>query len=169
MIRTAGPGDAAAVAAVYRPWVEGTAASFELVAPGPDEVADRMAAARAWLVAEEHGAVVGYACATAFNPRAAYAASVSTSVYLADAARGRGTGTALYRALLVLLPRLEVHRAFAGVTLPNPASRALHLRLGFTPVGVFPEAGHKLGRWRDVEWFSHTLAPRGPAPGTMGA
>jgi phosphinothricin acetyltransferase len=157
VIRTAGPADAAAVAAVYRPWVLGSAASFELEAPDADEVAGRIAGARAWLVAELDDAVVGYACATTFNPRAAYAASVSTSVYLAAAAQGRGLGTALYRALLVLLPQLDVHRAFAGVVLPNPASRALHLGLGFAPVGVFPEAGHKLGRWRDVEWFTHDL------------
>lgn len=161
MIRTASPADAAAVAAVYRPWVQETAVSFEAVAPDAEEVATRMAEARAWLVADVDDAVVGYACAGVFNARAAYAASVSTSIYLDRRATGRGLGTDLYRALLVLLPPLGVHRAFAGVALPNPASRALHLRPGFQPVGVFEEAGHKRGRWHDVEWFAHTLTGLG--------
>lgn len=159
MIRPATEADAAGCAAVYRPWVEETAVSFEAVAPDAAELARRIAAARAWLVAEEGGAVVGYAYAGVFNARAAYDASVSTSVYLAAAARGRGLGAALYAELLAALPGLGVHRAFAGVALPNPASRALHLRRGFRSVGVFDEAGHKLGRWHDVEWFAHDLRP----------
>ncbi|GAB2932464.1 GNAT family N-acetyltransferase [Rhodococcus aerolatus] len=160
-IRPATRADAPGCAAVYRPWVEGTAVSFEAVAPDAAEVARRIDAARAWLVAEEAGTVLGYAYAGVFNARAAYDASVSTSVYLAPDARGRGLGGALYRTLLGGLPALGVHRAFAGVALPNPASEALHARVGFTPVGVFTEAGHKLGRWHDVAWFAHDLVGLG--------
>ena len=46
-----------------------------------------------------------------------------------------------------------LHRAFAGVTLPNPASVALHRKLGFREVGIFDSAGRKFERWWSVQWF----------------
>ena len=45
----------------------------------------------------------------------------------------------------------------AGITLPNPASLALHRRFGFREVGVFTENGRKLGRYRDVAWLERPL------------
>jgi phosphinothricin acetyltransferase len=75
------------------------------------------------------------------------------SIYLAPGATGRGLGTALYGALLPRLDREDVHRALAGVTLPNPASLALHERFGFHRVAHFSENGRKLGRYWDVVWL----------------
>ena len=58
--------------------------------------------------------------------------------------------------------------AFAGIALPNPGSEALHASMGFTSIGIFPRAGHKLGEWHDVGWWHRPLAssdpPREPAP-----
>ncbi|HET7901771.1 MAG TPA: GNAT family N-acetyltransferase, partial [Candidatus Nanopelagicales bacterium] len=154
MIRPARPEDCAAMAAVYAPYVEGTWISFEEVAPDAAELARRMAAQPLlpWLLAEEDGAVVGYAYASHHRARPAYRWSVDVSVYLAAAAVGRGLGTGLYGALLPLLRDLGYVSAYAGVAEPNPASTALHARLGFTPVGTFRDVGFKLGGWRDVTW-----------------
>ena len=159
LVRAADTVDAAGIAAVYRPYVTGSVASFETVPPDATEVARRMRTAPRlpWIAAERDGAVVGYAYAAPHNVRAAYRWSVSCSVYLAADERGAGTGRALYRRLLAELPRLGYVTAFAGIALPNDASVGLHAGLGFTPVGVYRAAGFKAGRWHDVGWWQLPL------------
>lgn len=161
LVRPARPGDAASLAAVYAPYVTDGVASFELQPPSPDEVRARLLARPRlpWLVAERDGGVVGFACASPHHRRAAYRWSVDTTVYLTATERGRGTGRALYEALLPLLRGLGLTTAHAGITLPNRASVGLHEALGFTPVGVYPDVGHKHGRWHDVGWWRLALAP----------
>ncbi|HWC24311.1 MAG TPA: GNAT family N-acetyltransferase [Flexivirga sp.] len=109
------------------------------------------------LVAEDDGQVLGYATSSPFRPKAAYATSVETTVYLAPEHTGRGLGSRLYLALLETLRTEDVHLAVAGVTQPNEASARLHLRCGFRQVGVFEEVGHKFGEFRDVAWFQQRL------------
>ena len=114
------------------------------------------------MVAERDGVVVGYAHASLHRARPAYRWSVEVSVYLAPAERGRGTGRALYQVLLGQVRDLGYVTAFAGVTLPNPASVALHERLGFRPVGIFEAVGFKHGRWHDVGWWRLPLVDPPP-------
>lgn len=109
------------------------------------------------LVAEESGTVVGYAYSTTYRPRPAYSRTRETSVYLAETARGRGIGRALYDDLLERLAADEVHTVVALVALPNPASEALHLAAGFRHLGTMTEVGYKLGRWIDTAWFERHL------------
>jgi phosphinothricin acetyltransferase len=92
-----------------------------------------------------------------FRYKPAYSTSVETSIYLAQADLGRGIGVPLYSALLEALRSEDLHRAYAGVTLPNPASIALHERLGFHRIGVFQEVGRKFGRYWDVMWLERDL------------
>ncbi|MFF2191885.1 GNAT family N-acetyltransferase [Streptomyces sp. NPDC058157] len=113
------------------------------------------------LVAEEGGKLLGYATSSAFRPKAAYATSVETSVYLAPEHVGRGVGSLLYTALFEVLEREDVHLALAGMTLPNEASRRLHERFGFRPVGRFEGVGRKFGVFWDVAWFQKTLGEEG--------
>jgi phosphinothricin acetyltransferase len=105
------------------------------------------------LVAVADGAVIGYACSSQWRPRAAYDTSVETSVYLAPDAVGRGAGTRLYAELFKSLEVEDIHRAYAGISLPNPASVALHERFGFKRVAHFTEQGRKFGRYWDVAWY----------------
>jgi L-amino acid N-acyltransferase YncA len=77
----------------------------------------------------------------------------------------RGVGRALYEALFIDLADRGFCNAFAGVTLPNEASVALHTRMGFTPIGVFRAIGWKFGRWHDVAWFQRRLRDLPPAEG----
>jgi L-amino acid N-acyltransferase YncA len=167
-IRDADPQcDAAACAAIYAPHVEESPTSFEERAPGVGEMAariERLAASHAWLVAEQAGEVVGYAYACAHRERPAYRWAVDVSVYVAGEARGRGIGAALYRALFERLRERGFRVAFAGVTLPNPASVALHERLGFTAIGVAQGIGWKHGAWRDVGWYQLRLSPEAEDP-----
>jgi phosphinothricin acetyltransferase len=165
-LRDACVGDAGAVQAIYAPAVASTPISFETDVPSVEEMAERITTTTArfpWLVAELDGEVVGYAYAAAFNDRAAYRWSVSTSVYVADTAQRRGVGRVLYDALL---PRVRMQgfvNAYAGIALPNEASVALHEGFGFRQVAKFPAAGFKLGAWHDVGWWWLALVEPPPA------
>ncbi len=109
------------------------------------------------LVARDPTGAIGYASSVPYRPRAAYDPSVETSVYMAPDRGGRGVGSALYRALIEVLESEDVHRAYAGIAMPNPASVRLHERCGFRRVGSFSEQGRKLGRYWDVDWFERSF------------
>lgn len=170
-VRAATPDDAGAIAAIYAPYVLESAASFEEVAPGADEIARRMLAAPRlpWLLATRRGEAVGYAYASPHRGRPGYRWAVECSVYLAAAERGHGTGRLLYGPLLTELAALGYVTAFAGVTLPNDASVRFHEALGFEHVGVFRDIGFKFGAWRDTGWWRLALRvppqqPQTPRP-----
>jgi phosphinothricin acetyltransferase len=168
MVRHADPErDAAAIAAIYRPSVDGGVASFEAEPPDAAEMARRIAEGAKeypWLVAERDGAVAGYAYGARHRARAAYRWTVEVTVYVDGSRRRSGVGRELYGALLPLLARQRLHLAVAGITLPNDASVALHEAVGFEPVGVYREIGHKYGRWHDVGWWQARLRASGEEP-----
>ena len=118
------------------------------------------------VVAVSEGRVIGYASSSRFRPKAAYETSVETSVYLAPESVGRGAGTRLYASLFKQLEGEDVHRAYAGIALPNPASIALHERFGFKRVAHFTEQGRKFGRYWDVAWFEKPLGGEPTEPVT---
>lgn len=157
MIRPATADDAAAIAALYNPYVRDTVITFEYDEVSVDVMASRITdvldKGLPYLVAEEDGAPVGFAYASPYRPRAAYLHTVETTIYLGPEARGRGTGRALYAALLDALRDSHAHSAVSLVALPNDASVGLHHALGFREVGTLVEAGHKFDRWIDVAYF----------------
>jgi phosphinothricin acetyltransferase len=157
MIRVATVQDAAACAALYAPYVTGTAVSFETDPPDAAEMARRIAGAHAWFVLDDHGHIAGYAYANPFANRAAYRWSCETSIYLEQGRRRTGAGRALYETLFHRLRERGFCRAFAGMTLPNEASAGLHRALGFEPAGVYRRVGWKNGAWHDVAWVQKGL------------
>jgi phosphinothricin acetyltransferase len=166
-IRLATPADGAAIARIYRPAVADSAISFELEPPDASEMASRVSRIierTPWLVCEVGGSVVGYAYAGRHRDRPAYQWSVEVSAYVSGDARRIGVARALYVSLFAALVVQGFRNAYAGVTLPNPASIALHEGVGFTPVGVFRGVGYKHGAWHDVAWFERPLAPRVESP-----
>lgn len=163
-IRLAKAGDAKAIAAIYAPIVENTAISFETSVPDEGEFIRRLHRnfeTHPWLVCAGGdgavGDVAGYAYASEFRARAAYRWSCEVSVYVASDAQRNGTGHRLYLALFDLLIRQGYRRAYAGITLPNPASVGLHEALGFETVGIYRSVGFKLGAWHDVGWWQRAL------------
>jgi phosphinothricin acetyltransferase len=109
------------------------------------------------LVATDVERVIGFASSSPYRTRPAYETTVMLSVYVDPAATGRGVGTSLYAALIDGLREADVHRAVAGITLPNPSSVALHSRFGFEEVGRFTEHGRKFDRFWDVAWFERPM------------
>ena len=166
MIRPAQADDGAAVAAVYAPYVRETAVSFEEAPPTAQAMAERISGTldtHPWLVAERAGEVIGYAYAGKHSQRAAYRWTVDVTVYVRDGERRTGVGRRLYQALLATLRMQGFRSAFAEVVLPNPGSVRLHEAMGFKPVGVHHDIGHKLGRWHDIGYWRLGLA-EGAAP-----
>lgn len=162
-VRLADPArDAERAAEIYRPSVEGSYISFEVVAPDAAEMAERMRATLAstpWLVAEDDGGlIVGYAYASEHRQRAGYRWSVDISAYVDSDWHGRGVGKALYAELLKLLRRQGFINVYAGIALPNAASVGLHESIGMRLIGVYERVGFKLGEWRDVAWYGLRLA-----------
>lgn len=168
LIRLATEHDAAALAAIYRPYVEDSRISFEDVAPDAAEMARRIkgdpTGYHPWFVADEAGRLLGYAASSPFRARRAYRWTVETGIYLAPDAHGRGIGRALLSKLLQLLERQGYVAAIGAVALPNDASVALHEKLGFTYAGTYRGVGHKFGEWMDVGLWQKELAPRVDEP-----
>jgi phosphinothricin acetyltransferase len=167
IIRAAGAADAAAIAAIYEPFVTGTVITFESDPPGADEIAGRMSARPLlpWLVAEDDGDVVGYAYCSPYRTRPAYRWSLESSVYVRDERQGQGIGRQLYARLFDEVRDLGYLLVHGAVALPNAASVALHESMGFTSIGVHTSVGYKFGRWHDVGWWQLRLAdlPEHPA------
>ena len=137
-------------------------ATFEVEPLSATDMRSRIEAgmpAYPWLVASDADTVRGYAYATQWKSRAAYGKTVETSVYVAPDHLGCGVGETLYRALIERLARQGFHCALGGIALPNPASIALHEKLGFTKVGELEQVGWKHDRWVNVGYWQCFLQP----------
>jgi L-amino acid N-acyltransferase YncA len=166
-LRLATVADAPGLLAIYGPYVEDTAITFETAVPTAEEMAERIRAtmpAHPWLVAVDGDEVVGYAYAHLFAPRAAYRWAAETSVYVGSGTHRRGAGRRLYRALVELLAVQGYREALAGITIPNVASVALHENMGFARVATYERVGWKLGSWHDVGWWQRRLGGDGSEP-----
>lgn len=161
-IRIAMPEDAPALIEIYAPYVRDTAITFEYEVPTAEEFSDRIRHTLEkypYLAAEEEGRILGYAYASAFKARAAYAWSVETSLYVRQDLRHQGLGSALHRALEEQLRRQHVCNLCACITYPNPASIAFHERHGYHLTAHFHRSGYKMGAWHDMVWMERELCP----------
>jgi phosphinothricin acetyltransferase len=161
-VRPAALADLERLTAIYNHYVLDGAITFDVDPVTPAErrswyVAHTTGPGHRLLVAEGAHGIIGYAGSGPFRAKRAYDTTVETTIYVVPEALGRGVGCALYAALFEAVAGDDVHRAVAGVTLPNPASLALHRRFGFSEVGVFRENGRKLGRYWDVMWLERGL------------
>lgn len=161
-IRVAVPEDAEALLTIYAPYVKHTPITFEYEIPSVEEFKNRICRTLEkypYLVAEENGVIQGYAYASAFKTRAAYAWSVETSIYVHPGAGRRGIGSLLYEKLEELLRRQHICNLCACITYPNPASIAFHERFGYRTAAHFTASGYKQDAWHDMIWMEKTLCP----------
>ena len=158
-IRLALADDAEQIQTIYAAYFD-TPITFELEPPSVDEMRQRLTkilVRHPWLVCHDGGEILGYVYASTHRERAAYRWSVDATVYIRRERQRLGLGRALYTSLLAILPLQGYVTAYAGVTIPNPASVGLHESMGFQPVGVYSKVGFKCGAWHDVAWFQRSL------------
>ena len=159
-IRNAQVEDAANLVAIYAPYVEETAITFETQVPTVEDFETRIKKTMKkfpYLVAIEEGQIVGQAYASTYYARAAYDWTVELSVYVQKEARGKGVGTLLYTALEEELTARGFKNFLACIALPNPASIALHEKRGYEQVAHFKKVGYKFGTWHDIVWLQKSL------------
>ena len=162
-VRRAQIGDVGGINRVYNPYIETSPVTFD---SEPYSIQDR----EAWLldlekstrtpvfVALQVDKIVGFANAAPFDARAGYRTSVKTSIFLDPAVQGLGCGNALYSALFEALRQTDLHRAYALIVEPNPASCALHERFGFRHIVTMRESGTKFGQFLDVMWYERAIS-----------
>ncbi|BDD40671.1 MULTISPECIES: GNAT family N-acetyltransferase [Streptococcus] len=159
-IRSVRPSDVEELVAIYAPYVEETVITFETQVPTATEFADRIEKILEkfpYLVAEEEGRILGYAYASTYYPRAAYDWTVELSIYISQKARGQGIGNLLYSHLEKELIARGFKNFLACISLPNPASLALHEKMGYKQVAHLKKVGYKFGNWHDVVWLQKSL------------
>ena len=156
MIRPVVAADAPSICEIYNHHVRGTIVTFEEQPVADDEMARRIAETSIiypWLVSEVAGSIAGYSYASSWKRRSAYRFAIESTIYMATQFAGRGLGSELYRALIAEMRSCGLHCAIGGISLPNPASIALHEKLGFKHIGHFREVGWKFGKWVDVGYW----------------
>lgn len=176
-IRSAKIEDATALLAIYKPYVENTAITFEYDVPTVEKFAERIQNTLEkypYLVIERiadadgaNGAapeILGYCYAGVFKARAAYSHCVETSIYIKLGEHGKGYGRALYNELESALKKQGFLNAYACIASPKPGSTHLdnssqkfHEHMGYSLVGTFHDCGYKFNQWFNMIWMEKML------------
>ncbi len=167
--RIANISDAPKLLAIYAPYVENTFITFEFEVPSVEEFSKRIENTLnkyPYVVVEENEEIIGYAYASPFKTRAAYAWSVETSIYVSINHHRSGVGRFLYEVLERILKAQNVCNLCAGISYPNPESISFHQALGYKTAAHFTNSGYKQGEWHDLIWMEKKLCPHNipPAP-----
>ena len=166
-IRSATPQDAEAILAIYAPYIEQTAITFEYDVPSVEEFRRRIVHTLEhypYLVCEEGCKILGYAYAEVFKARAAYSRCVETSIYVKMDQHGKGIGKLLYESLEAELKQMGILNLNACITwldTPNQylthQSPEFHEHLGYKRVAHFHQCGYKFGHWFDMIWMEKMI------------
>ena len=166
-ISVAGPQDAEELLEIYAPYVRDTAVSFEYTVPSLEEFRQRIIHTLEkypYLKAEKDGEVIGYAYAGPLHPRAAYAWSVETSIYVDENVKHKGVGRKLHEALETVLKEQGILNMEACIGYPEEEdgyldknSARFHAHMGYRMVGEFKKCGYKFDRWYNMVWMEHII------------
>jgi L-amino acid N-acyltransferase YncA len=170
-VRPASAQDAAACLAIYRPYVQNTAISWEIDVPTADEMAARIGGLRAthdWLVLERDDQIIGFAYGQPLKRLAAFQWSAETGIYVDVHHHRAGGGRELYTQLLRRLTERGYRQAFAGITQPNEASNGFHRSFGFQDAGLYRRVAWKHDSWHDVAWMQLNLLGTADQDGPPG-
>lgn len=160
-IRSATEEDAAAIAQIYAQHVRTGTASFDTIPLTVEESRMKIATilTKGWpfLVAERDGNAIGYAYVAQFRDRPAYSFACEDSIYVDEDAIGLGVGSALLRELIVAATAFGFRQMLAVIGGGEPASVALHAKMGFEQAGRMRSVGRKFGRWLDTVYMQLAL------------
>ena len=173
-IHEAKEADAAGLLAIYAPYVEHTAITFEYEVPTLEEFTNRIRQTKTkypYLVAKQDGKVLGYAYAGQFHAREAYAWAVETSIYVDESYKHTGIGGKLHAALEKVLKEQGFLNMNACIDYASKEDEYLtnnsvefHAHLGYRMVGQFYQCGYKFGRWYDMVWMEKLIGEHGANP-----
>src|ERR1700754_1536787 len=171
IVRASTEADVARCAEIYAHHVLHGTASFEVDPPDLAEMKNRRAAVLdiglPHLVAEREGRIMGYAYASKWRPRPAYAFSVEDSIYIDKDAVGQGVGKALLPVLIEQCTALGKRQMVAVIgDSAQTASIKLHASCGFEMVGTLKNIGFKFGRWLDSVLMQRELGKGSVEPPT---
>jgi L-amino acid N-acyltransferase YncA len=169
-IRSAHESDATEILAIYAPYVQKTAVTYEYDIPSLMEFASRIKNTLKrfpYLVAEKNNCIIGYAYASPFHERKAYEHSAELSVYIEQNMRGKGAGKALYAALEPLLCAQGITNMYACIAATprkndaylTDASIQFHMHCGFHTAGMFSQCAYKFGLWYNMVYMEKIIVP----------
>lgn len=155
------PSDYPQITDIYNFYVDNTVITFDTVKSSVPKMAARLEEiASKWpciVAVNEEGHIVGYCYAHAWKEKAAYSATLETTVYLHPDFTGQGIGRLLMQRLIELCRQREFDVLIACITEGNEASIRLHRSLGFEKASHFKGVGRKFGRHLDVFDYQLTL------------
>lgn len=173
-IRIASPKDAVELLAIYTPYVEKTAISFEWETPTPEEFAKRISNTLKkypYLLAEQEGEILGFSYTSPFVGRAAYGWAAETTIYLKEGYKRKGIGRILYNALESASKAQNILSLNACIGYPEKEDEYLtlnsvrfHEHMGYSMVGKFHNCGYKFGNWYHMVWMEKEIGNHTPDP-----
>ncbi|MDE0547260.1 GNAT family N-acetyltransferase [Microbacterium sp. C7(2022)] len=162
-IRPVEPGDIPDIREIYNYYVTNSVVTFDekkwTLAQWKDKVAYLQKLDLPFLVAQSpSGQILGYALVQPMSSKSAYRYSVENSIYLGQAAAGKGLGRALLEALIAASEEKGIRQMVAVISDKGAeASVALHEKLGFVEVGRMGKVGFKFGRWLGTIYLQKSL------------
>ena len=146
---------------IYKPYVKNTPITFEYTVPSPKKFKKRVRKITEkfpWIVAEVDGEIVGYAYASPFRDRAAYAWDVESSIYIREDAQEQSIGKYLYTALEELLKLQGIYNIYAIITSTAKNSLSFHEAMGYAHQFTIDRCGWKFDQWYGITCMCKTLA-----------
>jgi len=157
MFRSVRIEDAPRIAEIFNYYIENTAVTFDETPVSATDMQHRiekvLSRGYPFVVYEENGRVVGYACYSEWRPHSAYRITAETTVYIDAEHTGRGLGSGFYEILINKAKEQNIHSLVGVLSIPNEASQRLQQKFGFRLAGSFPETGQKFGKLIDVEMW----------------
>ncbi len=101
-------------------------------------------------MAEEQGKVIGWVTISPVSSRQVYRGVAEVSVYVSDAAKGKGVATLLMEKLIVDSEKEGYWTLQSSISSKNEASISLHKKVGFRVVGIREKIGKRDGQWQDT-------------------
>ncbi len=168
LVRPSTEADVPAMIAIYSHHVQYGLGEYDLEPLHPDDIKRRrktmLKRRLPHIVAEQDGAVVGYAYAVPFRKRPAYRYAVKHSIYVHQDHLHSGVGRRLLAALIEACAAAGYRQMIAYIDRANLPSIELHGAYDFRQAGVLLSVGFKFGRWTDTILMQRALGAGGSAP-----
>lgn len=159
-IRRVRPSDAAAITAIYNPFITDTTVSFEtepLTTAQMLQRIEQISAHYPYYVCEIGGQVCGYCYLHPWKERVAYSHTLEVTIYLVPSAQSQGVGRQMLQRLINDGRNMGAKALIACITEENEHSMHFHRSMGFEQVSHFKNVGYKFGRMLDVADFELLL------------